>query len=84
MDSLRAKIESFGLRVISCDGHDVEALLSAFDEARGADGPAVIIADTVKGKGVSFMEGKSAWHGKVIGEKEYRQAMSELGGEEAE
>lgn len=84
MDSLRAKIESFGLRVISCDGHDVEALLSAFDEARGADGPAVIIADTVKGKGVSFMEGKSAWHGKAIGEKEYRQAMSELGGEEAE
>ena len=62
----------------------MDALLSAFEEARRADGPAVIIAETVKGKGVSFMEGKSAWHGKAIGEKEYREAMAQLGREEGE
>ena len=80
MDSLRAKIESFGLRAISCDGHDVDALLSAFDEARRADGPAVIIAETVKGKGVSFMENQAAWHGCAPTPEQAARALSELEG----
>ena len=42
--------------------------------------PTVILADTIKGKGVSFMEGKSAWHGKAIPDAEFAQAMQELGG----
>jgi transketolase len=51
------------------------------DEAKAVKGkPAVIIADTVKGKGVSFMEGKNIWHGKPISDEEYRAAKLELGG----
>ena len=78
MERLKDKIESFGLKVVCCDGHDTDQLLDAFKEAEETDGPAVILADTVKGKGVSFMEGKSAWHGKKIGDQEYEAAMAEL------
>lgn len=53
--------------------------MNAFNEAGDTRGPCVILAYTVKGKGVSFMEGKSAWHGKTIGDQEYEAAMAELG-----
>lgn len=82
MDGLKERIESFGLKTVCCDGHSIEALLAAFRETAAYEGPGVIIAETVKGKGVSFMEGKSLWHGKVIGDAEYEAAMMELGGEE--
>jgi len=77
-----AKFASFGWNCIPCDGHDIAALCDAFDAAAAfKGGPSVILARTVKGKGVSFMEGKSKWHGNPIGDAEYETAMCDLGGE---
>ena len=82
LGDLAAKWRSFGWNVIECDGHDLFALNAAFDAAEGyTAGPSVIIADTVKGKGVSFMEGQAGWHGKAIDDESFRKAMAELGGE---
>ncbi len=82
LDDLAAKWAAFGWRVICCDGHDVRALDAAIDAAHAVEGrPAVILADTVKGKGVSFMEGKSLWHGNPISDSQYQTAMAELGGD---
>lgn len=82
LGDLSAKWRSFGWNVSVCDGHDIMALSNAFDEAAAyASGPSVIIANTVKGKGVSFMEGQAAWHGKAIPAEDYALAMNELGGE---
>lgn len=76
---LRAKFESFGFHVLSIDGHDVEAIACAIDEAKATKGkPTMIIANTVKGKGVSFMEGKSEWHGKTPNEEQFKAAFAEL------
>ena len=78
---LPGKWKAFGWNVLRCDGHDLKALDAALDAAEACKGvPTVILADTVKGKGVSFMEGKAAWHGKAIPEAEFKQAMQELGG----
>jgi transketolase len=78
---LEAKWRDFGWHVIRCDGHDLRALNKAFDGAEAfKDGPTVIIADTIKGKGVSFMEGQAGWHGKAIDDASYKKAMAELGG----
>jgi transketolase len=80
MGDLKAKWTAFGWNVIETDGHDVGAVSDALDAAKAVKGqPTVIIARTVKGKGVSFMEGKSAWHGKPISKDEYVKAMGELG-----
>jgi transketolase len=79
---MKAKFTAFGWRCISCDGHDIAALCDAIDKANEPDGrPVIILADTIKGKGVSFMEGQSVWHGKAIGEADYKRAVAELGGE---
>ncbi len=76
------KFEGFGWHVIEVRGHDFEALLRAFKEAEGIKGkPTIIIAKTVKGKGVSFMEGAVGFHGKAPNEEEYKQAYRELGGD---
>lgn len=81
MDNLRARFESFGWNTIEVDGHNIEALWLAFDLAEQASAaPTVILAHTVKGKGVSFMEGKSEWHGKAIDDWYYQLAIKELGG----
>lgn len=81
LGDVRGKFESFGWHCLECDGHDVEALSRALETAGTIKGkPTIILAHTVKGKGVSFMEGKSAWHGKAIGDAEFEQAMAELGG----
>ena len=78
---LAAKFASFGYNVIECDGHDVAAISDAIAQAKAAKGvPSVILAHTVKGKGVSFMEGKNAWHGAPIDDESYKKAMEELGG----
>ncbi|MBE6913944.1 MAG: transketolase [Ruminococcaceae bacterium] len=78
---LAGKWRAFGWNVIECDGHDLAALDAAFDAAEACKGvPSVIIADTVKGKGVSFMEGQSKWHGSAIDAESYAKAMEELGG----
>lgn len=81
MGDVKAKFASFGWNCIECDGHDVAALSAALDAAEAAKGvPTIILAHTVKGKGVSFMEGQSGWHGKAIDDASYAQAMKELGG----
>lgn len=77
-----AKFSAFGWNVLSCDGHDIASLSEAIDQAKAnRESPSMIIAKTVKGKGVSFMEGKSSWHGKAIDEASFKQAIRELGGE---
>lgn len=76
-----AKFKSFGWNVIIADGHDIPSLLAAFDAAKGHVGsPSIIIAKTVKGKGVSFMEGQAGWHGTAPNKEQYEKAMTELGG----
>lgn len=81
LGDVRAKWESFGWHVIECDGHDVEAIENAVCEAKSTEGkPIMIIAHTVKGKGVAFMEGKNTWHGKPIGDADYAEAKRLLEG----
>lgn len=76
------KFAAFGWNVIECDGHDIGAIDAALHEAKQVKGmPSVLVARTVKGKGVSFMEGKNEWHGKPINADQYKQAMVDLGGE---
>lgn len=73
------EFKSFGFNVIQVDGHDVAHLIHAIESARECKGkPTAIIANTIKGKGVSFMENKAEWHGKAPSEEEYKQAMEEL------
>ena len=79
---LEGKWRAFGWNVLRCDGHDVSALHDALEAAKKVtDKPTVILADTIKGKSVSFMEGKAAWHGKAIPDAELAQAITELGGD---
>lgn len=73
------KFEAFNFHVININGNDFDQIRSAFKEARETKGmPTAIIAKTVKGKGVSFMENQVGWHGKAPNEEEYHQAMDEL------
>ena len=74
------KFEAFNFHVINVeDGNDFDQLKAAFDEAKAAKGmPTAIIAKTVKGKGVSYMEGQAGWHGKAPNDEEYAIAMAEL------
>ncbi|MBZ4645920.1 MAG: transketolase [Petroclostridium sp.] len=81
MGDIGAKWKAFGWNVIHIDGHNVEEIYDAIQQAKAVKGmPTIIIAKTVKGKGVSFMEGKNVWHGKPIGDEDYKKAMVELGG----
>ena len=73
------KFEAFGFNVLNADAHDFDSIASAFAAARECHGrPTVIIAHSVKGKGVSFMENSVDWHGKGPNDEEYAQAMQEL------
>lgn len=73
------KFKSFGFHVININGHSVEEILDAFEKARNVKGkPTAIIAKTIKGKGVSFMENQAGWHGKAPKKEEYERAMEEL------
>jgi transketolase len=77
---LDEKWRSFGWHVISIDGHDYSQILASVEEAgRVKRKPTMIIADTIKGKGVSFMEGKVEWHGKPPSGELYKIAKAELG-----
>jgi len=81
LDPLPEKWEAFNWNVIEMDGHNMGEILDALDKARQVRGrPTVIVAHTVKGKGVSFMEGKFQWHGNAPNEEEYKIALKELGG----
>ena len=76
------KFEAFGWHVININGHDYEEIEKAFKEARETKGqPTMILAHTVKGKGVSFMENNAAWHGSAPSAEQCAQALAELGGE---
>ena len=73
------KFEAFGFHVISIDGHDFEQIEKAFAEARTVKGkPTAIIAHTVKGKGVSFMENQVGWHGSAPNDEQYAAAVAEI------
>lgn len=76
--ALTARWESFGWETHEINGHDFDQLISAFKSVQ--KGPKVIIANTVKGKGISFMEDKLEWHYKCPNEEEYEQALKELDG----
>lgn len=79
LDCIRSKWEAFGFNVIEVDGNNIEKLIDAFEGAKQTKGkPTIIIAKTVKGKGVSFMENKAEWHGKAPSEEEYKKALEEL------
>lgn len=73
------KFEAFGFHVISIDGHDFDAIEAAFAEAKSVKGkPTVIIAKTVKGKGVSYMENQVGWHGSAPNDEQYAQGVAEI------
>ncbi len=79
MNNITERFLSFGFNVINIDGHNISSIIDAFTTAKQTKGkPTAIIAKTVKGKGVSFMENKAEWHGKAPKEEEYDMAMEEL------
>lgn len=78
-EPLDKKFTAFGWYVLQVDGHDYDALAGAFEQAKTLVGaPTVILARTVKGKGVSFMENEAGWHGKAPNEEQYQKARAEL------
>ena len=78
LDPLDAKLKAFNWEVIEIDGHNLQEIYDAIEKAKQNDKPVVIIADTIKGKGVSFMENNAGWHGKAPNDDEYEKAMKEL------
>lgn len=76
---LKEKFEAFGFEVLEVDGNDIDELITVFDKAKTVKGkPTAIIAKTIKGKGVSFMEDKADWHGKAPNDEEYKTAIEDL------
>ena len=79
LDKIDEKFKSFGFQIINIDGHNIQEIKSAFEVAKNVkEKPVCIIAKTIKGKGVSFMENKKEWHGKAPSEEQYIIAMKEL------
>ncbi len=79
LGAYKHKWQAFGWNTIEVDGHDIKGLMDAFDEAEGVKGrPTMIIAHTIKGKGVSFIENKVEWHGIAPKKDEYERAILEL------
>ncbi len=73
------KFEAFNFHVINIDAHDFDQIRAAFEEAKKTKGmPTAIVAKSVKGKGVSFMENQAGWHGKAPNDEEYAKAMADL------
>ena len=80
LDVIEGKLKNFGFNVINIDGNNIEQIIDAFESAKMCKGkPTAIIAKTIKGKGISFMENNVEWHGKAPNDEEYNQAMKELG-----
>jgi transketolase len=75
-----AKFSAFGWRTREIDGNDIKQVVQAIDWSRGEpdDGPHVIVANTIKGKGVSYMEGRHEWHSHALDDEQYEDAMSQL------
>jgi transketolase len=80
VESIQREVAAKGWHTIVIDGHSLADVQRAYEEARGVKGkPTMIIAKTIKGKGVSFVEDKAGWHGKALSAAEYEQALKELG-----
>ena len=78
-ESIEQKFRSFGFNTIVIDGSNIESIMQAFSIAERTKGmPSVIIAKTIKGKGVSFMENNNEWHGKSLSDGDYKKALEEL------
>ena len=81
VNPIEGKFKSFGWNVITIDGHDYDQIFAALDIAKDTVGkPTMIIAKTIKGKGVSFMENQAGWHGNAPSDSELKQALLDLGG----
>ena len=80
IEPLVDKWRAFGWRVREIDGNDMSDVLSGLEWFMKVGGPAVLIAHTIKGRGVSFMENQVEWHGSCPTDEQYEQAMRELGG----
>lgn len=78
IDNLSEKIKAFNWDVIEIDGHDFEQIYCAIEKAKKSNKPTAIIANTIKGKGVSFMENNAGWHGKAPAKEDYEKAILEL------
>lgn len=78
LDPLSEKIKAFNWDVIEINGHNINEIYEAIEKAKLNNKPTAIIANTIKGKGVSFMENNADWHGKAPKEEEYKKAMEEL------
>ncbi|MBU0686009.1 MAG: transketolase [Thermoplasmatota archaeon] len=84
LEPLSDKWKAFGWHVIEINGHNMKEIIHATNEAKAVKGkPTIIICHTIKGKGVSYMEGSLQFHGKAPNKQEYEQALKELGGEKA-
>src|SRR5436190_18005306 len=79
LDAYAARVKAFGCEPIVIDGHDLAAIDAALQRARQVDRPTVIVAKTVKGRGVSFLENKEGWHGKALDREQARRALAEIG-----
>ncbi len=78
LGDISAKLTSFGWNVTEIDGHNIEQIYEAIENAKKSDKPSVIVANTIKGKGVSFMENNPGWHGTAPKEPDYLKAIEEL------
>jgi transketolase len=79
LDAYAARVRAFGCEPIVIDGHDLAAIDAALGRARTAERPTVIVAKTVKGRGVSFLENKEGWHGKALDAEQAKRALAEIG-----
>ena len=79
VQSYERKFKAFGWNTVRIDGHNIGQILDALRKASGADKPTVILAKTIKGKGVSFLEDKNGWHGKPLSEEDLLRALEEIG-----
>ncbi len=76
---INEKFRSFGFEVINIDGHDIDEIIKAFEVAKNVKGkPTCILAKTIKGKGIAFMENQAGWHGKAPNDEQYEEAMQGL------
>ena len=81
LEPLADKWRAFGWHVLECEGNDMGRMAETLEEAKSlsSEGPAAVLAHTVKGRGVSFMEGRFQWHGKAPNREEFHKALAELG-----
>jgi len=79
LDAYKKRVSSFGWKTIVIDGHSLSEILTAYRKAERASQPVMIIAHTIKGKGVSFIEDRNGWHGKALNREDLTRALEELG-----